>query len=355
MTNAMTPTCLRSRSLPRRLLLVALIALLPLGGVQAQPLFRSDDVLTVTITTNLKDLVDERDSTKLEWYDADFTYEDGDSTVSVPAQLRARGHFRRQRKNCRFPPLFVRVRDKQERGTVLQGNDRIKLVTPCRPDSEDYQQYILMEYGVYRSYQTLLPKYPRTRLAQITYRDSTEREDPITVPAFFVETDEEVAKEYDVDLRDGMTGATFADVHQPTLQSVALFGLMAGNSDWSLGGLHNIYIVQDTMGVIYPIAYDWDWVGLVNARYARPDYRLPIKRVTQRYYMGPCYTAEQWAPAITLFKAKRDELDAVWRGIPGLTEKRQEQAIKYLADFWKLLDDPGDFRSITKTCRPVGN
>lgn len=335
--------------------LTALLLAAPFDAAQSQPLFRSDSVLTVTITTNLRDLIRERDSTKLEWFGAAFTYADGDSTVTVPAELRARGHFRRQRRNCAFPPLSVAVRDKQEQGTILQGNDRLKLVTPCRPDSEEYGQYVLMEYGVYRAYQALAPIHPRTRLARITYVDSSGREDPITVPAFFLETDEEVAKEHDVALREGMTGATFADVHQPTLQSVALFGLLAGNSDWSLGGLHNIYILQDSLGVVYPVAYDWDWVGLVNTRYARPDYRLPIKSVTQRYYMGPCYSPEQWAPAVTLFRARRAEVDAVWRSIPGLSEKRQEQAVKYLEDFWKLLDDPGKFRDITKTCRPVGN
>ncbi len=348
----------RRATLPTLLLTVAAhLALLGASPAtaRAQPLFRSDAPLPVTITTNLRELVKERDSTDLQWFGAEFTYSAGDSTVTLPVELRARGHFRRQRGNCAFPPLWVRVRDDLEKGTELQGNPRIKLVTPCRPDSDDYQQYILLEYGVYRAYQTVLPVHPRTRLATITYRDSANRMDPLTVHAFFSEREEEVAKEHHVDLRDSMTGARFGDVDAPTLQSIALFSLMVGNSDWSLGGLHNIYLLQDSLGLIKPVAYDWDWVGLVNARYARPDYRLPIKSVVQRYYMGPCYTPQEWQPAVTVFKSKRAELDAVWAGIPGLDEKRRDQTTKYLAEFWKVLDNPGDFARLTKSCRREGN
>ncbi len=339
-----------------RALLPALL-LLPVAShtARAQPLFRSDSVLSVTITTNLRDLVRERDSTQLRWFGATFTYAVADSTVTVPVELRARGHFRRQRENCDFPPLFVRVKNADARGTQLQGNPRVKVVTPCRPGSADYQQYVLLEYGVYRAYGLLHPVHPRTRLAQITYRDSANRTKPVTVHAFFSELDEEVAKEHNVTLRENMRGARWRDVDPGTLQSIALFELMVGNSDWSLGGLHNLYLLQDTMGVIRPVAYDWDWVGAVNARYARPDYRLPIKSVTDRYYMGPCYTPEEWAPTFERFRARQPALDSLWDVIPELVPARRDQVKRYISDFWKLLDNPRDFARLTRSCRPEGN
>ena len=338
------------------LLLAPLLgAAIPVSVAAAQPLFRSDTVLELTLTTNLRDLVRERDSTKLDWFDADFRYPSGDTTVGVPVELRARGHFRRQRSNCDFPPIYLKVKKDTAQGTELQGNPRVKLTTPCKAGNDDFQQYILLEYGVYRMYEELLPMHPRTRLARISWRDSTERMKPLTVYAFFSEQDEEVAKEYDITLRENMVGARFADVHQPTLQGIALFSLMVGNSDWSLGGLHNIYLLQDSIGTIKPVAYDWDWVGLVNARYARPDYRLPIKSVAERYYMGPCYTWAEWEPAITHFKARRPAIDSLWASIPMLTDKKREQAVKYLDEFWKLLDDKGDFERLTKSCRREGN
>lgn len=339
----------------RSLLLCALLAAFPATSVYAQPLFKSEDVLSVTITSNMRDLIRQRDSTKLEWFGAAFAYNEGDSAVTLPVELRARGHFRRQRANCDFPPLFVRGEKERIAGTELQGNPRLKLVTPCRPGSDDYQQYILLEYGIYRAYEVLHDIRPRTRLAQVTYLDSAERAKPLTVPAFFMETSKEVSDKEKMALRDEMTGARFADVHQETLQSLSLFEVMVGGSDWSLGAQHNLFLLQDSVGVFYPVAYDWDFSGLVNARYAVPNEVLPIKQVTERHYMGPCYTPEQWAPVIERFRSKRAETDGVWAKIPGLSPKKQEQAVKYLEGFWKALDNPKDFERMVKSCRKEGN
>ncbi len=335
--------------------LYALLTVVPATAVHAQPLFKSDDVLTVTITSNMRDLIRQRDSTRLEWFGAAFAYTDGDSAIMLPVELRARGHFRRQRTNCDFPPLFVRGEKERLAGTALQGNSRLKLVTPCRAGSEEYQQYILLEYGIYRAYELLSNIRPRTRLAQVTYLDSADRARPITVPAFFMETAEEVSDEEQMILRDEMKGARFADVHLETLQTMSLFEVMVGGNDWSLGAQHNVFLLQDSVGIVYPVAYDWDFSGLVNARYAVPNEVLPIKRVTERHYMGPCYTREQWAPALEMFRGKRAEIDGIWAKIPGLSPSKQEQALKYLAEFWKTIDNPKDFDRMVKSCRPAGN
>ncbi len=347
----------------RSLLATALCALCVVGALfvvpatiaQAQPLFKTDGVLSVTITGNMRDLLRQRDSTRLEWHGAAFAYSEGDSSVTLPVELRARGHYRRQRTNCEFPPLFVRGEKERISGTELQGNPRLKLVTPCRPGAEEYQQYILLEYGIYRAYEVVSNIRPRTRLATVTYIDSADNTKPLTVPAFFMETDKEVADEEKMMLRDGMTGARFADVHQETLQSLALFEVMVGGNDWSLGAQHNVFLLQDSIGVFYPVAYDWDFAGLINARYAVPSEVLPIKRVTERHYMGPCYTPEQWAPMLDRFRAKRAEIDGVWANIPGLSPKKQEQALKYLDEFWKIIDNPKDFSRMVKSCRKAGN
>src|SRR5690606_38981074 len=94
--------------------------------------------------------------------------EDG-APQTMPVELRLRGHFRRQAVNCTFPPLFVRAEREIREGSILQGNPRVKIVTPCRTNSKDYQQYIFTEYLAYRTYQLFDPVHHRTRLAQITY------------------------------------------------------------------------------------------------------------------------------------------------------------------------------------------
>ncbi len=342
---------------PARSRLAALLLLCAAAlPIEAQPLFRSDDVLEVTITANMRDLLRERDSTKLRWFGAEFRYRDGDSVRTVPVELRARGHYRRQRANCDFPPIMVKLPKAEAQGTVLQGNPRVKLSTPCRPGNAEYQQYILVEYGAYRSYQILHEAAPRTRLARITWQDSSARTKPVTVLAFFIELDEEVAKEVSVTLRENMKGARFRDVEQRTLQSLSLFEFMVGNPDWSLGALHNIYLLQDSVGIVTPVAYDWDWSGLVNTRYSFPDASLPIRSVTERHYMGPCHTLPEWAPMLTHFREQKPRLDAVWDAIPELTPKRREQAVEYLAGFWRIIDSPREFgNTVMRTCRKEGN
>lgn len=339
------------------LLVVALAAAARDGA--AQRLFRAETPVAVTLTTNLRDLVRQRDSTQLEWFGATFTYADSAGERTIPVRLRARGHFRRQARNCTFPPLFVDVKGKDAQGTILQGNDRLKLVTPCRPGSAEYQQYLHLEYLVYRSYQILHPVHPRTRRVDVTYRDSAGRVPPVVVHAFLLEVDEEVAKEHDLVLMADIKGALFADLHAPTLQSVALFQYLVGNTDWSVSAQHNIYLLQDSTGVIRPVAYDWDWTGVVNARYAFPDARFAdqgIRRTTDRLHRGPCQPAEAWAPTVAHYQGKRAELDALWRGYAGLAEPRRAEALRFLGAFWATLDDPRRFANeVVRRCEKEGN
>ena len=62
-------------------------------------------------------------------------------------------------------------------------------MTPCRPSATEYQQYILLEYLMYRTYSVIHPVHHRTRLARMTYNDSTAREKTLVVTAFFLEID----------------------------------------------------------------------------------------------------------------------------------------------------------------------
>ncbi len=323
----------------------------------AQPLFRATAPLDITITTNLRELLRERDSTALEWHGAEFRYTDGDSVRVVPVRLRARGHFRRQTANCSFPPLFVRVAGRDARRTVLQGNPRLKIVTPCQPRDADYQQYTLTEYGVYRMYALLHDAHPRTRLARVTYEDSAHRAPSVSVTAFFVEIDDEVGKATGYRVLGGMKGATFDDVDAEAMASLALFAFMVGNPDWSVGALHNVYLLQDTtIGTIRPVGYDWDWTGIVNAKYAFPDKSLRIRSVTDRVYLGPCRTPEQWLPTFDAFRAQRAAIDDLWDGIPGLNKARRENIGRYLEAFWRTVDDPRAVQSqLVRPCRAVGN
>ncbi|MCL4213550.1 MAG: hypothetical protein KJZ74_06520 [Gemmatimonadales bacterium] len=340
-----------------RTILAGLILVLAGAQLPAQPLFKEREPLALTLTTNLRDLVRERDSTELRWFGAEMQYTDASgATVRLPVELRARGHFRRQSRNCSFPPLFLRAERSVRDSSILQGNPRLKITTPCRPEREEYQQYVFLEYLVYQTYAAIDSVHHRTRLATITYRDSTDRVKPITVSAFFLEIEDEVADEHGLELVE-QKGALFADVVQPALDRLSIFEFWIGNTDWSLSALHNITLFQTPERQYVPVAYDFDWSGAVNARYSFPQANLGIRTVRDRLHRGPCKTAEQWAPTVEHYLSRRAAVDSIWaQPIAGLDPKKLADSKKWLDELWPILTDPRQFkRNVIDRCQPRGN
>ena len=338
-------------------LLGALLLVGSAAPLAAQPLFKAEAPVELTLTTNLRDLMRERDSTALRWFDTEMRYTDDSGTArALDVRLRARGHFRRQARNCAFPPISLRATRDVRDGSILQGNPRLKIVTPCRPTVDEYQQYILVEYLLYRTLAVIQPVHHRTRLARITYRDSTDRVRPIEVTGFFLEIDEEVADEHKLELTE-QKGALWADVDGPTLDRLSLFEFWIGNTDWSLGGLHNIVLYRNPDGDHIPVPYDFDWTGAVNARYAFPNATLGIRTVRERLHRGPCRTAEEWAPTIAYYQERRAAIDSVWAmPIEGLEDRTRRAAKAYLDQLWPILEDPRRFkRDVIDVCQKLGN
>jgi hypothetical protein len=335
---------------------LALLASAAGRASDAQALFRDERPLTLTLTTNLRDLLRERDSTALRWFGTEMTYVDSAGrTAQVPVELRARGHFRRQARNCTFPPLFIRADRAARDSSILRGNPRLKIVTPCRPAVAEYQQYILLEYLLYRTYALVNEVHHRTRLVNITYRDSLDRVRPITVTAFMLEIEDEVADEHGIELVE-LTGAVWDDVKPEVLNRLSLFEYWIGNTDWSLGALHNVTLFRASDGHI-PVAYDFDWSGAVNARYSFPQATLGIRTVRERLHRGPCRTAEQWAPTIAHFQSIRTAVDSVWATpLEGLDPRKRADTKAYLDQLWPILAEPRRFqRTVIEVCQKVGN
>jgi hypothetical protein len=346
--------------MPLSLRALALVAALAVTApmATAQTLFRDDAPLVLSLTTNLRDLMRERDSTELRWFATELTYTDSAGRErQVPVELRARGHFRRQARNCAFPPLYIRASRAARDSSILRGNPRLKIVTPCRPNAEDYQQYIFLEYLMYRTYAIVNPAaHHRARLANITYKDSTDRVKPITVTAFFLEIEEEVADEAKLEYSETQ-GALFADLVAEELNRVSLWEFWIGNTDWSVAALHNIELFRNPAGDYIPVAYDFDWSGAVNARYSFPNPTLGIRTVRDRLHRGPCRTAAEWAPAVAHFQSKKAAVDSLWAApIPGLDPKRRDDSKAYLDSFWPILSDARRFdRMVINTCQKLGN
>jgi hypothetical protein len=327
-----------------------------MSSAAAQGLFRDTTPLAITITTNLKALISERDSTRVVRHGAALQYQLGATPARlVAATLKPRGHFRRQARNCRFPPLKLEFAARASRGTLFQGNTDLKITTNCRPGDVEFEQYVLAEYVMYRVYQVVSPRHYRTRLARLTYRDSARAMPDVASWGFLVEDDREVAKHTNAKRADER-GARFADLDAGQLAATALFEFMIANTDWSVGGLHNISLVRDTSAQIFPIAYDFDWSGAVNPRYAFPDGRLGIRTVTQRLYRGPCLTVREWQPVMARFIAARPDINAIVDHTPALTARRRQAIAEFFAEFYNMLGNERMVRQqLIDTCLSDGN
>lgn len=322
----------------------------------AQKLFRSTAPVEITFATNLKALLKDRDSTKFVAHEAALSYKEADGTVAtIPTTLHTRGHFRRQARNCDFPPLLVEFKKKDANKTLLQGNKQLKITTNCKPKSDEYEQYVLQEYAVYRLYERISPVHFRTRLARITYVDSAAAMPSVTSWAFLIEDDKEVAKKFTL-AAEKAHGALFDDLERKQLAITALFEYMVGNTDWSISGLHNISLLRDSTGTINTVAYDFDWSGAVNPKYAFPDARLGIQRVTDRLYRGPCLPPAQWQPIFDRFNSAKPAVDSIYKSVPSLDQKRAKEVIAFYEDFYKTISDPrAAKRAVVDVCEPKGN
>ena len=93
---------------------------------------------------------------------------EGDAPETLPISLAVRGAVRRMTETCSFPPLRVIFTTKPASSSIFKGQSELKLVTHCQ-QSENFQQYVLLEYAAYRLYRALTPESFAVRLAKINY------------------------------------------------------------------------------------------------------------------------------------------------------------------------------------------
>lgn len=302
-------------------------------------LFRATDSVVMSLTADFKTVLKDRDSMSTKRYPASLRFlGEKSDTVALDVQLGTRGHYRL--RICSVPPLKVWFNREQTRGTVFGGEGSLKLTPHCQK-SERYTQNIYVEYAVYAMYNLITPISFRARLATITWQDPKDPGFTVTRPGFWTEDDDAMAARNRGKILM-QTGGHAEEMDAWQMAVTDVFQYMIGNTDFSLSYLHNYRIVQtDTSINFFPLAYDFDWSGLVDSPYARPDYRLPIKRVSDRFYRGGCHTPEMLARVVEHFKAKKAEIYGTLTGIKGLDPKRLEQATEYLDEFFKMIDDPG--------------
>jgi len=322
------------------------------------PLFASHDVVEITVEGPLKTIFRERDE-ESEYHDAVLWYiDDSGERVTLDVGVKTRGKFRLQRRICDFPNLRFNFKRGQVEGTLFAGQDRVPVVAHCQDKKDDYEQRTLQEYLVYRTFNQLSEVSVRVRLARLTWIDTDEDRDAVTKYGFFLEHfDNTAARNGWQVLEVPIVPPEQQEQRQLTLFEV--FQFMIGNTDFDPFNAaegenccHNAVLVGTMAGPVLPVPYDFDWSGVINAPYARPNPILETRSVRQRRYWGVCRPVSDFPPVFNVFKDKREAIYDLWRNQEGLEEKRIRESLEYFDEFYEIIDDAGKAeREIVRMCR----
>jgi hypothetical protein len=326
------------------------------GPKGPRPLFASNDVLHLTIKAPFSTIL--RGAVPAETAQPGTLTVNGGKAETLAVTLAPRGITRRKKEICPFPPLAVAFPEKPAKGSLFQGQKKLKLVTHCKP-APAFQQYVLMEYAAYKLNNTVTPQSFNARLAQIDYVDTSGK--PIaTRMGFFIEDGDDMAA------RNGMVEEKMPDrIPVSTLDAksaarYALFQYMISNLDWAMnagpagaGCCHNARLIgpKGATTNIIPVPYDFDYSGLVDAPYAAPPAQIQVANVRIRKWRGFCRHNAEVAPAAAAMLADQGKLMGVLDSIPDLEDGTRNKAKAYLGGFFETISTPAGIEDkLIKNC-----
>ena len=329
---------------PCVLILLAFFATITTSESLAEgyPLFNSDDTIVLVLDVPMRTLL--RQAKKKPVLEGRLHYADTDGAeVSIDITITTRGKSRLEL--CAFPPLSITLNTDQTGSTLFAGQRKLKIVTHCR-NSLKNRRYLHQEFGIYKAYNLLSDYSFRARMLEITYQDSEQKRRDEVVPAFFIESDDEVAE------RNGMTKIKSKTIktHQFNASETniyELFQYMIANTDWAIkkgprteNCCHNGKVIgkpdADVNWGVLP--YDFDQAGIINTDYALPAIGLGIRTVRQRLYRGRCRHNDRLPETIRLFNERRSELETAI--VPkAMSDRSQRSALNYVGVFFETIND----------------
>lgn len=343
-----------------KLPLILLCCVLPgvlIAAAESDPLFRSDELLDITLTAPFDTIDDERD--KDLQYDGTLSYTDeSGQLVVLDVEFSVRGNWRLDVRNCSYSQLWVNFKRRQLPGTLFENQNRLKLVVQCNRPAR-YSDYIVRELKAYQLFGEVSDTYFDTRLVNVSYADSERPNDRRVQLAFFIEHQNRLAE------RSGFDGVEIYEISRNELHPLqstvlALFMYMLGNTDFSMirgpGGeecCHNGKMLVDAAGEYLVIPYDFDASGYIDTTYApAPDPRFNLRSSRIRYYRGFCVPPEVLNPAIAVFQESRERMMAILGDTSHMSQRSVNNIVRYIEGFFEILDNPRRVqREFVRDCR----
>ncbi len=305
---------------------------------QEATLFGTDEILEIKIKTDLRQLIRNKNSEE---------YQEGEITLlekTYPVRLKVRGNYLRE--NCTFPPVTLNFSKTEFEDNSYDQLKNLILVNACKMQDE-YEQYILREYLIYRAFNLMTEKSFRVRLLKIEYVDSKQKLETVTRYGFVVEDQYKMADRIGgiIIKKEGIEDQS---TNKTQMVMLSVFQFLMGNTDWQVSRLHNLTLIKPTdvsEPAPYVIPYDFDYTGMVNASYAIPSPILGIEKINERLYLGKCYPETELKEAIAQFLEKKDAIYSLYENFELFDKESLSYSISYLDSFYEIIQDEKKWKS----------
>jgi hypothetical protein len=304
------------------------------GGTSSKRLFDSEDVLNIKLSGDTRALFRDR-SDDAGYHSLKLVYQTEDSSyLAMPVKVRTRGHFRRMESNCRYPPLLLNFsKETMPPNSVFQGQDKVKLVTPCTAE-----KYVVHEYLVYKIFNLITEKSFRARLVKVSF-DNNGKEAGALYGILLEEEDQMAKRNGTVVVKDRLVRPEETELDDFLKMSV--FQYMIGNTDWSVQYYQNIKLIaSDSTSKASTVPYDFDHAGIVGASYAKPAEELLLSSTRHRRYRGYCFdNMTVFEETFALFNEKKEEIYNLYRKNPMLDPRYVKSTTKFLDQFYETINN----------------
>ena len=299
-------------------------------------LFADDDPLRFALTFDRK--LFRKNVSESLYQPAVLSVHLSDTVIDRDIRIRARGISRKV--ICTFPPIKLNLKEADLESTQLRHQTTLKVVTHCK-NSSMYQKYIFKEYLIYKMYNLLTDFSFKVRLVQIDYIDSNQKQKTFTKYGFLIEHIKALAKRKNcIELENEQLAQKW--MNKETMPLLCVFQYMIGNTDWSVAGLHNLKVLKSENYATpqpYPIPYDFDYAGFVDAEYAVPTEGLGLESVKVRAFRCICFEESSIYEAVDHIVSEKDALYKLIDEFEYLEKRDKGFLTKYLNSFFKMTEN----------------
>jgi len=323
-------------------LIITFIGLYQLSGQskeQVTKLFQETTPLEIQLSYSNKEL--RKDTNDSTYIDLELKYKEAGEWKLLPVSLRARGNFRRAK--CYFPPVKMKIKKSAAKGTLFEGNKKLKLVLPCMLESNNNDN-IEQEFLAYQLYEKISPYHFKTRKVEISLTElKGKKQKEHQLVGFLIEDDKLIAERYNGKVFERYLHPLTMDADSSVKN--AFFQFLIGNTDFSVAYQHNGKLLYVENKII-PLPYDFDMAGLVDASYATVDPSLGISSVTERVYRG-------FKRELGVFESVRQHFIKIKPELFSIVEASKanfdsfsefDATINYISSFYNIIEDNKAFK-----------